>query len=322
MFTSSSVIIPVKNVAPWISEALASVDDIPGMSTEIVVVDDGSTDGTREIIENCDDPRVRLIDNAGTGPGDGRNTGLSVASGEILFALDGDDRFVPGSRAKLARRLADAPQFAAVAGSYRFMDEHGRLLTHGDLRRDEKVFTDELRIGAQSTLSTFAFRTSVVRQLGWARNFFVVSEDHDFIFRLSERHDVLFHPVVVCEIRFRSGSLGRSHPRAKAAWYKDVARSFLVQRQENGQDDLMRGQPPEVPVFPAEADETPDEIAVRMILGEAWQLHAAGRMSDARGSLFRAFSCASYLKYAMRPGLRLGLVLLRDRIVGRGTPTA
>ena len=89
-----SVILPVYNVAPWIGECIESLkkQTLPGL--EFIFVDDGSTDGSRDIIEAfaAVDPRVRILKNEGNqGSGSSRNAGIEAAKGEYYSFIDPDD---------------------------------------------------------------------------------------------------------------------------------------------------------------------------------------------------------------------------------------
>lgn len=88
-----SVIIPTFNVEDWVGQTLESIMLQSESSLEVIVVDDGSTDGTREVVEAMasDDPRIRLLQNPGKGGAAARNHGVSEARGEFLAFADGDD---------------------------------------------------------------------------------------------------------------------------------------------------------------------------------------------------------------------------------------
>lgn len=91
-----SIVIPAYNAAPYIAECLHSVmvqTDCPPF--EVIVVDDGSTDGTYEIVEQKF-PEVRLFRQSNAGPGAARNQGAEKAVGEILIFHDADDVMLPG----------------------------------------------------------------------------------------------------------------------------------------------------------------------------------------------------------------------------------
>ena len=73
-----SVVIPCHNAEAWIGETLESVAIQRDVACEVILVDDGSTDGGHEAVASCGDPRARLIRQANAGPGAARNRGLKL----------------------------------------------------------------------------------------------------------------------------------------------------------------------------------------------------------------------------------------------------
>lgn len=107
-----SVVIPAKNEAASVSTAIASALSQEQTSVEVIVVDDGSTDETRLLVEEiCQkDDRVVLLSNAtSAGVSAARNQAIKVAKGEWIALLDADDEFLPG---RLARLLREAEEHA------------------------------------------------------------------------------------------------------------------------------------------------------------------------------------------------------------------
>ncbi len=88
-----SIIIPAYNIAPYIGRCLDSVLEQTYTNLEIIVIDDGSTDNTREIIEEYreKDSRIVAIYKENTGVSDTRNKGLDIATGDYIGFVDGDD---------------------------------------------------------------------------------------------------------------------------------------------------------------------------------------------------------------------------------------
>ena len=116
--TRLTVLIPAWNAVATIERALASVLEERGVPLECVVIDDGSTDGTAEVVGAVADrdPRVvllRLPQNGGVS--NARNRGLAIARGEWFAFHDADDRMLPGGIAALMRPTAD-PTVRAVVG--------------------------------------------------------------------------------------------------------------------------------------------------------------------------------------------------------------
>jgi len=92
-----SVIVPVYNVKRFLSESLNSVINQTYKRLEIIVVDDGSTDGSEAICDEfaAKDSRIRVIHQENKGLSGARNTGLDVMTGEIVAFIDSDDAFLP-----------------------------------------------------------------------------------------------------------------------------------------------------------------------------------------------------------------------------------
>jgi glycosyltransferase involved in cell wall biosynthesis len=97
-----SVIIPCYNVEPWVGAAVSSALAQTWPDTEVIVVNDGSTDGTAAVLRGLAGPRVRVLEQANLGAAAARNAGLREARGEFIQYLDGDDLLAPQ---KLARQL-------------------------------------------------------------------------------------------------------------------------------------------------------------------------------------------------------------------------
>jgi glycosyltransferase involved in cell wall biosynthesis len=112
-----SVLIPCWNAEGSIERAIGSVLEERSVALECVVVDDGSTDRTVEVVRAvaASDPRVVLIAlPANDGVSNARNRGLEMVRGEWLTLLDADDRFMPGGLGRLARAALDSDALAVV----------------------------------------------------------------------------------------------------------------------------------------------------------------------------------------------------------------
>ncbi|MCA1619132.1 MAG: glycosyltransferase family 2 protein [Acidobacteria bacterium] len=114
-----SVVIPLYNKAPHVGRALRSVSAQTFEDFEVIVVDDGSTDGGAREVEASGDARVRLVTQANAGPGAARNRGVAEARGELLAFLDADDEWLPAFLAEGVRALDDGgPGVASVTFGY------------------------------------------------------------------------------------------------------------------------------------------------------------------------------------------------------------
>ena len=123
-----SVVIPTFNDESTIAETLESVlaqrfDD----GFEVIVVNDGSTDGTRAVLEKFKQ-RIRVIDQANAGVAAARNAGIRAASGEYVALLDADDTWIEGMLAKTVPALDKSPACVAVFTDGMEVDAAGRVI--------------------------------------------------------------------------------------------------------------------------------------------------------------------------------------------------
>lgn len=132
-----SVVIPAKNAAAYIVE---TIDSALGQAdvTEIIVVDDGSTDDTIAIVRAIRDPRLYLVTNDASGVSAARNLGARDARGDWLMFLDADDRLRPGAVATLLATAKTSARAVLVYGDYNTIDSAGRPIGRRDLLKGRR----------------------------------------------------------------------------------------------------------------------------------------------------------------------------------------
>lgn len=137
-----TVIIPLYNKAPFIARALDSVLAQTFRGFEVIVVDDGSTDGGPEIVERYRDRRLRLIRQANAGPGAARNHGIRESKAAYVAFCDADDEYLPQFLERALTTLDHFPECDAAATAYFEGSEHTDTvprwekagITHGPYR--------------------------------------------------------------------------------------------------------------------------------------------------------------------------------------------
>jgi len=131
-----SVVIPTYNRDHLIRRALGSaIADIEG-DDEIIVVDDGSSDGTEDVVRRFEDPRIRYIRQAHLGAGAARNRGTSEARHELVTYLDSDDEWIPGKTALQRRFLAARGDVLFCFGN--FATQYGGVRSDRDISSWQK----------------------------------------------------------------------------------------------------------------------------------------------------------------------------------------
>lgn len=113
-----TVVIPLFNKSAHIQATLASVAAQTHDAFEVIVVDDGSTDGSDALVEAWDDSRLRLVRQANGGPGLARNRGVDEARGAWVAFIDADDLWLPDHLATLAEAMTACPAADVAAAGY------------------------------------------------------------------------------------------------------------------------------------------------------------------------------------------------------------
>lgn len=277
-----SVIIPMRNAERFVDEALRSILPQAGVELELVVIDDGSTDRSSEMVTRMNDPRVNLIPGPRQGIAAALNAGLAHATGDYFCRCDADDFYEPDRFASQLRFLESHPEYGAVCGQYTMVSASGKPVDRKPEHADAGEITDELRAGKGRThLCTFMVRMSLLRQLNGFRPYFIGTEDNDFQLRLGDVSRVWYEPVPRYVYRLHGESITHTQPTEERKFLERMARQFQLQRQSGRQDDLDLGNPPPVPKgIPAVAEDV-DKHLQDVLIGRAWKEHARGKKMDA-----------------------------------------
>jgi glycosyltransferase involved in cell wall biosynthesis len=167
-----SVVVPVRNGARFLREALDSVVENGYAPFEIVVVDGHSTDGSAEIARAYRAVRWMLQDGAGLA--DAWNTGIRAAAGELIAFLDSDDVWLPGKLPAQVAYLAAHPEAAGVVGQGVFFAEPGvsvrRRFGRGDLERPRVAYLPSALLARRTlfdAVGAFDTRLAIASDIDW-----------------------------------------------------------------------------------------------------------------------------------------------------------
>lgn len=145
MKTAVSVIVPCYNVAPYVDECMSGLAEQTLGPMEIICVDDGSTDGTLELLYRWreKDNRLRVISQSNAGVSAARNAGLDAAEGKYVGFVDPDDRV---DRRMFSRLLGAAEKNDAdvvVCGCREFVEKDGVVVHEGGWSPDDEFYPEE-----------------------------------------------------------------------------------------------------------------------------------------------------------------------------------
>lgn len=254
-----SVIIPTFNRRFQIGQAISSVLDQQGVAVKVIVVDDGSTDGTVDWLttEYARQPVCVLTNKRMKGPAGARNTGLLAAQGDFIALLDSDDSFLPGHLADCQRVFESFPEVDVVFGRALY-EQNGQMVDYmgpnfeRKLNHAPKIYTDAdvavfseeffthlLQYGCYFNLSTVILRSQVAQSL--MNEDLRIAEDYEYWVRLSRtrRFACLNRPQIRYtlhdqNISFEQAQSAANHaPSLLAAYQVILAYPALDRKQQS-----------------------------------------------------------------------------------------
>lgn len=233
MKTRVSVVMPSYNHAAFVGEAVRSVLDQSFGNFEFVITDDGSSDGTPEVIRGFDDPRIKLeVFSENRGGVIAGNAAIRRSSGEYIARLNSDDFFLPGKLERQMEFLDANPKVAAVFGLPRLIDERGNPLPGGHFEftypfpHPRPSRAEWLRLmffmGNGFCFPTAMIRRSALDEVGLLDPRFASLPDFDMWVRLCMKHDVFVMQAELTAFRRldnnRNMGAGRPDTRLRGAF--------------------------------------------------------------------------------------------------------
>lgn len=204
-----SVLMPVYNTRPYVAEAIGSILKQTCRGFELIILDDGSTDGTLAILRRYEkrDSRIRLITRENRGLVATRNELLRAAKGRLVAWADSDDISYPDRLEKQRACFAD-PEVVWVTAAIRMVDSAGNPIRVVPLSDDPG-----------STCVAMMDRETAMR-LGGFREELRICEDRDMELRMREVGRVLSLPEVLLDYRQHPGSVCSSGRQAVAKYQR------------------------------------------------------------------------------------------------------
>ena len=181
-----SVIIPTYNNVHYIKDAIESVYSQTYDSFEIIVIDDGSIDNTRFILEPYLN-KIQYLYQEHTGVSAARNKGLSVSTGKYIVFLDSDDFFLPDKFIEQATFLDNHPEIGMMHSGWKIIDEKKNLLAIKEPWNEApKLDLENWLIWQPIFLGAMMFRRSWLEKAGEFDTTLNQAEDTDFLLQLSK----------------------------------------------------------------------------------------------------------------------------------------
>jgi glycosyltransferase involved in cell wall biosynthesis len=210
-----SVIIPCRNHGHLLREAVDSASAV-SRAVEVVVVNDGSTDDSGNVAEDCaradtNGTSVRVFHQPHAGATVARNRGFAESHGECVVFLDADDRLAPNALDIGARALDEHPECVFVYGRCQIMSADGTLLpTPQQPRIEHHAYHELLRNNSIWTPANVMFRRDALKRCGAFNPTVTALADYELYLRLARTHPIHDHGQIVTHYRRHDSSASAS----------------------------------------------------------------------------------------------------------------
>lgn len=211
-----SAVVATYNRADLVAQTLDSILAQSYSDLEVIVVDDGSTDGTGEMIRERYGDRVRYVHQDNAGPSAARNWGIEQARGEYIAFLDDDDLWLPTKIEEQVAALERAPDCVVCYARCEVLGDDGagtgEVFAVSDEGRSGDVFSLVLRRTAM-LLPTVMVRRATLHEVGLFDPALIIGEDTDLFLRLMLRHPAVYLRKTLALVREHEARNTRDHKR-------------------------------------------------------------------------------------------------------------
>jgi len=204
-----SVIMPCWNRDRFVADAIRSVLAQTFSDFELIVVDDGSTDGTREVVASFSDPRLRCLHREHRGISAAMNAGLAAARGRYIARLDSDDLWLPEMLATQVAVLESRPDIGLVYSRAECTDSDWKPLDMSwgyPLRYPGETFRSMVYNDCTCNI-TIVCRRECFERVGNYDETLATSEDLDMWLRVARHYEFAFTDRVLARVRLHGGSI-------------------------------------------------------------------------------------------------------------------
>ena len=218
-----TVVMPAYNVAPFILESVESVLGQFSRDLELIVVDDGSVDGTLDRLLAVKDPRLMVIRQVNGGSSSARNSGIQLASGDYIGFIDADDLWLPNKLETHISFLEQHPEVDLTFSRSELIEEDGKATGRTSAAVSGEVsFQDLLMENVVNNGSAVLMRRKALDMAGHFDTELRACVDWDLWLRVGmlRAHNIVCVDGLLTKYRMRSGQITKDWRRMEAGWNK------------------------------------------------------------------------------------------------------
>jgi len=198
-----AVVLPVRNGGRYFGEAIDSILNQTYAGFNLVIVDDGSTDGTRALAESraAQDGRIRLVMQEPAGISAALNRGIAATTAPLIARMDADDVSLPSRLAEQVAFIDRHPSVAVVGTFAQIIDSDGAERGTMRLPTQASEIKALLRFKNQVCHPSVMMKREAIETAGGYDERMLFAEDHELWLRLAQRHDIVNMPEVLLKYR-------------------------------------------------------------------------------------------------------------------------
>jgi glycosyltransferase involved in cell wall biosynthesis len=231
-----SVLMTVYNGGDGLARTLDSLQQQTFQDFELVIIDDGSTDGTWDTISRIERSRVRAHRNLNNqGQTASLNMALKLAEGQYVARQDAEDISLPERFEKQVAYLDQHPAVALVGTQIDWVDAAGRLVRHFEYPTENEAIAEQLKTKNSFGHGSVMVRRDVLEETGGYREAFRLAQDYDLWLRIAQTWQAANLPETLYKMRFsaRMVSVVRN---AEQGAYAELARQLAGERAAHGKE--------------------------------------------------------------------------------------
>lgn len=243
-----SIVIPTYNSGQYLAKAIDSVLSQTYRDFEIIVIDDGSTDNTKDMIMECakkNPDKVRYFYQKKSGPSAARNKGIIETKGDYIAFLDADDLWCQNKLSLQMEYFEKNPEITLSATEFEFIDSEGKLLGYSNRR--EKIPTDGYILNYifehYLLTSTIMLKKEVFKKIGFFDETLQNAEDTDIQLRIATHFRIGLLEKRLVKYRQHDASLTRTKEVLRGKDRIRVIKNFLNKEKdfaENNKEAVRR----------------------------------------------------------------------------------
>jgi len=209
-----SVIMATYNRENYLPYAIDSVLHQTYPNLELLIIDDGSIDGTRELVNSYKDPRISYYYQENKGQSSAINVGIQHARGDFISFLDSDNLWKLDKLDRQVRLMNDNPDYQVVYGENEIIDENGILqAVNGSVTRHSGNIMKQLLVYNFVNFNTTMIRAECFRELGGMNSTVPAGPDYDLFLKFSTRYQFLYVPQIFAQYRVMANQMSSNKDR-------------------------------------------------------------------------------------------------------------